>query len=61
MNTKEIVLLVVGVATALMGVWAIIAPGYMGVTDPLWHAGIKIVVGIVAIYVAFMKPSPQSK
>jgi predicted membrane channel-forming protein YqfA (hemolysin III family) len=61
LDTKELTLLVVGVLVLLMGLWAIVAPGWMGVNDPVWHAALKIVVGLVAMYVAIMKPVPKTK
>lgn len=51
-------LMVVGVLVALMGFWGLGV--YMGwlpavaeVVDPWWHAALKIVLGLAAVYVAY--------
>lgn len=55
MEMTKTVLLVVGILVLLMGIMAVALPGFMGVTDPIWHAALKILVGIVAVAVAVMK------
>jgi hypothetical protein len=51
-------LMVVGVLVALMGFWGLgVYMGYLpavsGVVDPWWHAAVKIVLGLAAVYVAY--------
>lgn len=48
---SKTVLIIVGVLVGLMGVLALVAKGWLGVTDPAWHAVAKIVIGLIAIYV----------
>jgi hypothetical protein len=55
MDLTKTTLLIVGILVLLMGIMAIALPGFMGVTDPIWHAALKILVGLVAIAVAVMK------
>jgi uncharacterized membrane protein len=47
-------LIVVGLIVLVMGIWGV-AGTYAGVTDPQWHAVLKIIVGLVAIVVGFME------
>jgi len=47
------VLIVVGVLVLLMGVMAMIPSLEIG-TEPMWHAIVKVIVGIIAIAVGFM-------
>jgi hypothetical protein len=46
-------LIVVGLIVLVMGIWGLIGT-YAGVTDPQWHAVLKIIVGLVAVAVGFM-------
>lgn len=46
-------LISVGLIVLVMGVWGLVGT-YAGVTDPQWHAALKIVVGLVAVAVGFM-------
>jgi hypothetical protein len=55
MDLTKITLLIVGILVLLMGVMAVALPGFMGVTDPIWHAALKILLGLVAVAVALMK------
>lgn len=55
MNYTKITLIVVGLIVLLMGIWGAVAPGWQDVTDPMWHAALKIVVGLVAIIVGLME------
>lgn len=55
MSYAKITLIAVGLIVLLMGVWGAAAPGWQGVQDPLWHAILKIIVGLVAIAVGFME------
>jgi hypothetical protein len=56
MTTKNVLYLVAG-AVALMGVWSLLATyaGFpsMGVTDPWWHAVLKVALGGFGLYVAY--------
>ena len=47
-------LIVVGLIVLVMGIWGL-AGTYAGVTDPQWHAVLKIIVGLVAVIVGFME------
>lgn len=47
------VLIVVGVLVLLMGVMAMVPSLEIG-TEPMWHAIVKVIVGIIAIAVGFM-------
>ena len=47
-------LIVVGLIVLVMGIWGL-AGTYAGVTDPQWHAILKIIVGLVAVAVGFME------
>jgi len=46
-------LIIVGLIVLVMGIWGLVGT-YAGVTDPQWHAALKIVVGLVAVAVGFM-------
>lgn len=48
---KKTVLLVVGILIVAMGILAVIPNLNMG-TEPLWHAIAKIVLGVIAVYIA---------
>ena len=54
MNYTKITLIVVGLIVLLMGIWGL-AGTYAGVTDPQWHAVLKIIVCLVAVAVGFME------
>jgi len=47
-------LIIVGLIVLVMGIWGLVGT-YAGVTDPQWHAALKIVVGLVALAVGFME------
>jgi hypothetical protein len=51
---SKITLIILGALVILMGLFALVAPGFAGVTDPIWHAAAKIVVGIVAVVLGIM-------
>ena len=51
---SKISLIILGILVLAMGLFALIAPGFAGVTDPIWHALAKILVGGVAIVIAVM-------
>jgi len=44
-------LLIVGVLLVLMGIAAMI-PAWTMASEPQWHAIVKIVIGLVSIYIA---------
>jgi len=51
-------LMVLGVLVALMGLWGLAVylewlPVVVEVVDPWWHAALKIVLGVAAIYVSY--------
>lgn len=48
---SKIVLIILGIAIALMGILALI-PSLELATEPTWHAVVKVIVGIVAIILA---------
>jgi hypothetical protein len=55
--TSRNVLMVIGVVVALMGVWSLLAqyagfPSF-GVSDPVWHAVAKVLIGGFGVYVAY--------
>jgi uncharacterized membrane protein len=53
MDYTKWTLIIVGLIVLVMGVWGLVGT-YAGVTDPQWHAALKIVVGLVAVAVGFM-------
>ena len=53
MDYTKWTLIIVGLIVLVMGIWGL-AGTYAGVTDPQWHAALKIVVGLVAVAVGFM-------
>jgi hypothetical protein len=53
MNLTKITLIIVGLIILLMGIWGLIGT-YAGVTDPQWHAALKIIVGLIAMGVGYM-------
>lgn len=51
-------LMVLGVLVALMGLWGLGVywgwlPVVAGVSDPWWHAALKVILGAAAVYVAY--------
>lgn len=49
---SKMLLVVLGVAIIVMGIWALIPAWQISdVTDPSWHAIVKIIVGLIAVYV----------
>jgi uncharacterized membrane protein len=56
MSYTKTTLIIVGLIVLLMGIWGAAAgsAGWSGVVDPLWHAALKIIVGLVAIAVGYM-------
>ena len=49
---SKTLLVVLGVAIIVMGIWALIPAWKISdVTDPSWHAIVKIIVGLIAVYV----------
>ena len=53
MVSNKTTLIAVGVIVLLMGILGLV-PGLNIGSEPPWHAGLKIVVGLVAIAVPFM-------
>jgi len=51
---KKTLLLVVGILVIAMGVMALIPSLGMG-TEPIWHTIAKLVLGVVAVYVALTR------
>jgi len=49
---SKIVLMIVGIIIILMGILGLLDIG-MG-TEPSWHAILKIIIGLVALVVAYM-------
>ncbi len=47
---SKTVLIIIGVLVLLMGIAGLI-PAWEMATEPAWHAIVKIVVGLVGIYV----------
>ncbi len=52
--SKKTLLLVVGILVIAMGVMALIPSLGMG-TEPIWHTIAKLVLGVVAVYVALTR------
>ena len=49
---SKTLLVIIGVVIVLMGVWALIPAWKISdVVDPSWHAIVKIIVGLIAVYV----------
>jgi uncharacterized membrane protein HdeD (DUF308 family) len=46
----------VGIAILLMGLLALVLPGFMGVYDPWWHGVLKIIAGAITIYAGMQIP-----
>lgn len=53
MISNRIVLMVVGLIVLLMGILGAIPDWGLG-TEPMWHAAIKILVGLIALVIAYM-------
>lgn len=51
---KKRVLLIISIIIILMGILALI-PGIDMGTEPAWHAAVKIVVGLVGLWVSLQK------
>jgi FtsH-binding integral membrane protein len=51
---KKRVLLIISILIILMGILALIPSINMG-TEPAWHAAVKIVVGLVGLWVSLQK------
>lgn len=51
---KKIALIVVGLLIILMGILALV-PGIEMATEPVWHAFLKIIVGVAAIWIGCLK------
>jgi len=48
---SKTVLIIISLLVLLMGLLALFAKGWFGVTDPTWHAVAKVVIGLIGIYV----------
>lgn len=48
---SKTVLMVIGILVLLMGIAGLI-PSWTLATEPQWHAIVKIVIGLIGIYVA---------
>lgn len=49
---SKTLLVIIGVAIIVMGIWALIPAWQISdVNDPSWHAIVKIIVGLIAVYV----------
>ncbi len=48
---SKTVLMIVGVVLILMGIAALI-PAWTWASEPQWHAIVKIVLGLIGVYVA---------
>lgn len=49
---SKTLLVILGVAIIVMGIWALIPAWRISdVNDPSWHAIVKIIVGLIAVYV----------
>ena len=53
MDITKWTLIIVGLIVLVMGIWGLVGT-YAGVTDPQWHAALKIVVGLIAVAVGFV-------
>jgi hypothetical protein len=49
----KISLIILGILVAAMGVLAVI-PGINLGTEPVWHAVVKIIIGLVAVIIGLM-------
>lgn len=48
---SKTVLVIIGIVILVMGLLALFVPGWLGATEPTWHAVAKVVVGLIALYV----------
>jgi hypothetical protein len=48
---SKTVLIIISLLVLLMGLLALFAPGWLGATEPTWHAVAKVVVGLIGLYV----------
>ncbi len=53
MNYSKWTLVIVGIILLVMGIAGIEGISDMG-TEPMWHAILKIIIGIVAVVIALM-------
>jgi hypothetical protein len=53
MISNKILLMIIGVIILLMGVLGAV-PGIDIGTEPIWHAALKIIVGLVVVVIAYM-------
>jgi len=53
MISNKILLMIVGVIILLMGILGAVPSIDIG-TEPLWHAALKIIVGLVVVILAYM-------
>lgn len=51
---KKIALIVLGIIVFVMGILGLI-PGLAIGTEPVWHAIVKVVIGLAATYIGFAK------
>jgi len=49
---SKTLLVILGVVILLMGIWGLIPAWHISdVADPAWHGILKVIVGLIAIYV----------
>jgi len=53
MISNRVLLMIVGVIVLIMGILGAIPSIEIG-TEPIWHAALKIIVGLVVIAIAYM-------
>jgi len=53
MISNKILLMIVGVILLLMGILGAVPSIDIG-TEPIWHAALKIIVGLVVVILAYM-------
>lgn len=53
MISNKLLLMIVGVIILLMGILGAV-PGIDIGTEPIWHAALKIIVGLVVVIVAYV-------
>ncbi len=53
MISNRLLLMIVGVIVLIMGILGAV-PGIDIGTEPMWHAALKIIVGLVVIILAYM-------
>lgn len=49
----KIALIILGIVVALMGILGVI-PGIALGTEPVWHAVVKIIIGLVAVIIGLI-------